>query len=480
MNIITTITDINSDGYGVGRTGEPPVADREYVCDTRNSSLAGLSCAFVGRANEPPRKVIFVPYTAVGDCVEVSVVKQTKSIIYGELVRVLSPSPDRIVLDCEYFGCGMSGGSVRCGGCDFRHISYEAELRAKANFIKNAFIRIGGFEPEFLPLIPSVSVDYYRNNVQFQVCKNKDGELIYGFYAPKSRTVVPHKNCKLYHREFAEIAEKALEKVRGRIPKQICVRKGHYSGEINAVADRQTPLIGARDITDTMCGLKVVISPNSFYQINTPTAEKLYAVIKEFVGGDSAQKAQVQPASELLQTAQTCSRSATTQKAQVQPASELLQTAQTCSRSVSGDPPVVLDVYCGIGTIGLSLSDVAKEVVGVECVRAAVKNAVVNAKLNNIKNARFICADACELPENIRPDVVILDPARKGCDFSVLEKVKNLKPSKIVMVSCSPATVARDCAILRQFGYEVTRVQGVDLFARTKHVECVVGLTVDS
>jgi len=398
-NILKTrITDISSDGSGVGRVNG---------------------------------KVVFVPYTAIGDHIEAIAVKVKKSIIHGELVQIVTKSPDRISVDCEYFASGETGLN-RCGGCDFRHISYEAELKAKAKFIQNAFTKIGKLEPEFLPIISSDSTNYYRNNVQFQVGQSENDKsqvLIYGFHAPKSKAIIPHKNCKLYHAEFAEIAEKAIEKIcnLGQIPKQICVRKGHYSGEINAVADKTITLIGNHKITDTMCGIKVEISPQSFYQVNTPAAEKLYGVIKKIV--------------------------------------------------VPKDK-TILDLYCGIGTIGLSLANEAKKIIGIEYVESAVKNAVANAEINNIENAQFICGDASDLPENIRPDVVILDPARRGCDFSVLEKVKNLRPARIAMVSCEPATAARDCAILGQFGYKVIRVQGVDLFPRTRHVECVAELVL--
>ncbi|MCL2036986.1 MAG: 23S rRNA (uracil(1939)-C(5))-methyltransferase RlmD [Oscillospiraceae bacterium] len=401
MHTSIKITDISNDGAGVGR-----ITAAENDCKTCNNG-----------------KAIFVPYTAIGDCIEAVEVKSKKSIVHAQLSRIITESPNRISVDCPYF--------TQCGGCDFRHISYEAELKAKSNFIQNAFTKIGKLKPEFLPIIPSETTNYYRNNVQFQVGRSQSGGLFYGFYAPKSKTIIPlspESNCKLYHPEFAQIAEESLKQIQNscRIPKQICIRKGHYSGETSAVADKTTLLIGKSKISDTMCGVKVNISPQSFYQVNTPAAEKLYGVIKEFA---------------------------------------------------TPKDKIILDLYCGIGTIGLSLADEACEIIGIECVESAVRNAITNAKINGIQNARFICGDAAaDFPENIHPDVVILDPARRGCDFSVLEKVAKLSPAKIVMVSCDPATAARDCAVLATFGYRTLQVQGVDLFPRTRHVECAAVL----
>jgi 23S rRNA (uracil1939-C5)-methyltransferase len=256
------------------------------------------------------------------------------------------------------------------------------------------------------------------------------------------------------------------ESAHSGVIRHICLRKGHYSGEINVclVVKRKIPeltklariiadefpdvtgvcvnvnpdktnvifgenehtLYGKPDISDTMCGVKVSISPRSFYQVNTPAAEKLYGIAADFAQPDNA---------------------------------------------------VILDLYCGIGTIGLSMASRAREVIGIEREESSVLNAIANAERGGIKNARFIHGDAGEIPAGINPDVVILDPARKGCERSVLECAVRLSPSGIVMVSCDPATAARDCARLGELGYETVKVAGVDLFPRTRHVECVVKLT---
>jgi len=415
-------------------------------------------------------QVVFIPFTAVGDVVEARAVKVTKSLIYGKLERIITASPDRISNDCNVFASGSSqcGRPVRgmppvvhrCGGCDFRHISYEAELCAKETFIKSAFTRIGKLSPppEFLPIIPSPQIARYRNKAQYPV--SRDGyRVISGFYAARSHRIVPHDDCKLQPEIFNEIKEFVLS-FTGEL-RHICMREAYSTGEINVMlvsqsknkkfyelaeaimkkfpkvngvvlnikkdennvilGDEEHLLAGESDITDEMSGVKLKISPRSFYQVNTPAAELLYGVIREFV----------------------------------QPAGK-----------------TILDLYCGIGSIGLSMADKAEKVFGVERVESAVKNATANACLNGFTNAEFICGDAGSMPD-IQPDAIILDPARKGCETAVLENAAKLSPEKIIMVSCDPASAARDCGRLNQLGYRAVRVQGVDLFPRTRHVECV-------
>ncbi|MCL1904420.1 MAG: class I SAM-dependent RNA methyltransferase [Oscillospiraceae bacterium] len=395
-----------------------------------NSEGAGIG-RIEGEDDKINGKVVFVPFTAIGDYVEVNPIKNTGSVIYGELVQVIQASTDRItgVCDCTVFG--------QCGGCDFRHITYSAELKAKERFVRDGFTRIDGgrLTPEFLPIVPSDNVNYYRNNVQLHITEDSCGGIVYGFLASKSKTVIAHKGCKLYSAEMNECIKRAVGMIqeRGkRTPQKICVRRGHYSGETNATAFHMKGyevITGNKKITDTMCGVKVEISPSSFYQVNTPAAEKLYAIVADFVQPDNA---------------------------------------------------VILDLYCGIGTIGLSLAKRAKEIIGIERDEVAVKNAVSNARLNNINNARFICGDAGDFSQKITPDAVILDPVRRGCDISVLEKTANLCPKKIIMVSCNPATAARDCSRLYKLGYNTVKVAAVDLFPRTRHIECVALLNKGS
>lgn len=417
-------------------------------------------------------RVIFVPFSAVGDVCDIKILKVKDSYAYGKIESVIIPSRDRKENDCPVFG--------RCGGCSFRHISYEAELSAKEGFIKDAFTRIGKLSPEFLPIVKNEEIYRYRNKAQYPLGKNKEGQVVCGFYAPNSHRIAACEDCMLQPVIFSEIVAFVMGFIREYklsvynesehkgVLRHICIRKGHYSGEICVVivARRKIPemqklakavmkrfpdvkgvvlsinredtnvilgeeeivLAGVSEITDTMCGNTVKISPKSFYQVNTPMAERLYGIAKEFAEPEGK---------------------------------------------------VLADIYCGIGTIGLSMAKQAKKIVGVEIVKSAVENAERNAELNGFDNAEFYCADADNAAEilrnaQVKPDVIILDPARKGCERGVLHELAAFGADRIVMISCNPATAARDCAVLEGLGYKCERVRGVDLFSGTGHVETVV------
>lgn len=416
--------------------------------------------------------VVFVPFSAVGDKLKTRIVKANKSHCYGKIEEITCPSADRITPDCDVFG--------KCGGCDFRHISYDAELRAKEQFIRDAFTRIGGLNPVFLPVTGNISENGYRNKAQYPVGKNDKGETLCGFFAGRSHRIIPCEKCRLESPVFAEIKSCILDLAKeykisayneaehSGVLRHICIRKGHYSGEIciTLVVRRFVPqlkalafelrkkfsdittitvninkdktnviygkdekiLFGSGNITDSMCGKTFSVSPLSFYQVNTPMAEVLY-----------------QKAAELAEP----------------------------------EGKTIIDLYCGAGTIGLTMADKAKSIIGVEIVESSVANAIENAKLNNAENVRFICGDAGQatdilVDEGIKADVVIVDPARKGCDERTLSNIVKFNPERIVMVSCNAVTAARDCKYLEEYGYKCASVQGVDLFSRTRHVECVV------
>lgn len=414
---------------------------------------------------------VFVPLTAVGDVISCRVVKVLRSYAYGRVEGILTASPDRAEEGCPVY--------AKCGGCCFRHISYEAELRAKQGFVQDAFMRLGGLSPEFLPIQGSESPEGYRNKLQMPVSK-QDGRTVCGFYSERSHRVVPVEKCVLQPELFAEITRFVTEQAdRLRISvyneekhegvlRHIYLRRGHYSGEVCLclVARRKVPeferlakaaaerfpeitgvvlninrdrtnvilgeeeqvLFGRAEIKDTMCGVNVEISPKSFYQVNTPAAEALYRQAAEFA----------QPEGKLL-----------------------------------------LDLYCGAGTIGLSMAGKARRLIGAEIVPQAVENARENAERNSVKNAEFICADAGQAAQQLersgeRPDVIILDPPRKGCSEDTLTACAGMQPERIVMISCNAATAARDCKRLAELGYTAAVVRPFDLFPRTNHVECVV------
>lgn len=412
---------------------------------------------------------VFVPFTAVGDSISCRIVKVLKSYAYGRVEAILSPSPDRAENDCPVYG--------RCGGCCFRHISYEAELRAKEGFVRDAFQRIGGLSPELLPICGSEAVSGYRNKLQMPLAK-QDGKTVCGFFSERSHRVIPTERCMLQPKLFSDITRFVTrradelrisvyneEKHEG-VLRHIYLRRGHYSGEacLCLVARRNVPefrrlareaaerfpeitgvvldlnrertnvilggeeqvLWGRAEIKDTMCGVNVEISPKSFYQVNTAAAEALYRQAAEFA----------EPEGKLL-----------------------------------------LDLYCGAGTIGLSMADRAAALIGAEIVPEAVENARQNAARNSIGNAEFICADAGQAAKRLeeegrRPDVIILDPPRKGCDEATLTACAGMSPERIVMISCNAATAARDCKMLAGLGYSLKKARPFDLFPRTSHVEC--------
>ena len=439
-----------------------------------------LSSDGSGVAHSPDGETVFVPGAAPGDEADVRIVKDCKRYAFGILDHLRTPSPDRIPVDCAVAG--------PCGGCSLRHLDYTAELRAKQENVTDAFRRIGGLDVPVLDICPSPEVDRYRNKVQFPVGLDKNGNPCIGFYAGRTHRIVPCPDCKLQPgvlndignalcRFFAENGIQPYNEETGRgLVRHIFLRRGAHSGQImvclvctrpnlphadalctrlrEQIADIATILLNVNSkntnvilgtethtlygpgyIEDTLCGVPVQLGPLSFYQVNTLAAERLYGI--------AAQYAQLTP------------------------------------------DDLLLDLYCGMGTIGLSMVDHCRELVGVEIVPEAIESAKSNAaRMGDAVAAKscFFCADAGQAAtrlaaEGLHPDVVMLDPPRKGCDEATLSAVVRMAPRRVVYVSCNPATAARDAAWLEQNGYHAEKVQPVDLFPRTKHCEAVLLLT---
>ena len=439
-----------------------------------------LSSDGSGVAHSPDGETVFVPGAAPGDEADVRIVKDCKRYAFGILDHLRTPSPDRIPVDCAVAG--------PCGGCSLRHLDYTAELRAKQENVTDAFRRIGGLDVPVLDICPSPEVDRYRNKVQFPVGLDKNGNPCIGFYAGRTHRIVPCPDCKLQPgvlndignalcRFFAENGIQLYNEETGRgLVRHIFLRRGAHSGQImvclvctrpnlphadalctrlreqfadiatlllnvnskntNVILGTEThTLYGPGYIEDTLCGVPVQLGPLSFYQVNTLAAERLYGI--------AAQYAQLTP------------------------------------------DDLLLDLYCGMGTIGLSMVDHCRELVGVEIVPEAIESAKANAARMGdavAAKSRFFCADAGQAAtrlaaEGLHPDVVMLDPPRKGCDEATLSAVVRMAPCRVVYVSCNPATAARDAAWLEQHGYHAEKVQPVDLFPRTKHCECVIALS---
>ena len=430
-----------------------------------------------GVAHSPDGEAVFVPGTAPGDAAEIRIVKDCGRYAFGILDTLKTPSPDRIPVDCPAAG--------PCGGCSLRHLDYTAELRAKGESVADAFRRIGGLDVPVLPPLPSPEVDRYRNKVQFPVGRDKTGAPCIGFYAGRTHRIVPCPDCKLQPAVLNEIGNalcaffaahsiQPYDEATGKgLVRHIFLRQGAHSKQImvclvctraklphaeelctaltarfpdivtlllNVNAKNTNVILGSEMhtlygpgfIEDTLCGVPVRLGPLSFYQVNTLAAEQLYGIAAEY--------AQLTP-------------------------NDLL-----------------LDLYCGMGTIGLSMADRCRELVGVEIIPEAIESAKANAArmgADVAAKSRFFCADAGKAAaqlaaEGLHPDVVMLDPPRKGCDEATLSAVVQMAPRRVVYVSCNPSTAARDAKWLEEHGYHTEKVQPVDLFPRTKHVETIV------
>lgn len=418
---------------------------------------------------------VFTAASAIGDRLSVRIIKVSKKYVIGKIEKILIPSPDRQIPDCKSF--------PKCGGCCYRHISYEAELCYKKQRVTDALERIGGFRGIAVnDIIGAENPDGYRNKAQIPVGKDRDGSVIMGFYAQNSHRIIPYDDCRLQPQIFNSVTKiiKAwidrykppiYDEITGNgLLRHIYIRYGEKTGELmvclvingkkinnedelcrmlrenltdikSIVLNTNTQdtnvilgkscmtLYGSDFITDVLCGLRFNISPLSFYQVNRTQAERLYTVAKHYA-------------------------------------------------NLSKDE-ILFDIYCGTGTIGLSMADECKAVYGIEIIPEAIENAKQNAMNNSVKNAQFICADAYtgakELIANgIKPDVIVLDPPRKGCSSDLIDLAVSLLPKRIVYVSCDPATLARDLKIFDDKGYEIGAVQPVDMFPRTGHVETVV------
>lgn len=413
---------------------------------------------------------IFVPQSAPKDCLTVKIVKVAKHHAFGKIETILTPSPMRTPVDCPVFS--------QCGGCSLRHISYEAECNAKNQFIQDNMQRIGGI-PLSLPSLLHGDPFRYRNKVQYPF-QLVDGQVNTGFYAPRSHRLIPVEDCLLQPEIFSSLAEvvclwanvckiSVYDESTGKgLLRHLMMRQGdggimvclvingrklpfwqellgllksktnqlasfvldHNRKQGNTIlSGHQTILFGQPTITDHLAGVELELSATSFYQVNHFCAELLYQKALEFANPQQSE--------------------------------------------------ILLDLYCGAGSIGLSMAHQVKRLIGVDVVESAIENARHNAENNQIDNATFFCADAAQTAEQLyldrlSVDIIVTDPPRSGMSPQTIEAIIKLNPSKLVYISCNSATLARDCKILREYGYLVKKIQGVDLFARTTHVETVV------
>ena len=437
-----------------------------YTAVIDGYSSEGLGIARVNGA------VVFVPHAVRGEEIDLRITKVMKTSCTGEIVKIHNPSPERMEPECPYAG--------KCGGCAYRHLTYPEELWAKRQRVQDALTRIGGLDLTVEEILGAKNPEHYRNKSQYPV--GADGSI--GFFQARTHKVVPIRRC-LIQTEAADRTAQAVgewmrrykisayDETTGKgLVRHVCVRvnrKGeslccvvvngnkvprepelaayvtaavpHTVGVLlnsntrrgNVVlGDKYRTLFGRNYLMDTLCGLEFKLSMPSFYQVNRDQAEVLYGKALKFAG-------------------------------------------------LTGNE-TVLDLYCGIGTITLCLAKAAKRVIGAEIVPPAIRDAKENALRNHIENAEFFCGDAADIAaklesDGLRPDVVTVDPPRKGLAPEVIASVAAMGPEKVVYVSCDPATLGRDVKIFREFGYEAKRAAAVDMFPGTAHVETVVLLS---
>jgi 23S rRNA (uracil1939-C5)-methyltransferase len=421
---------------------------------------------------------IFVPKALPGEKATIKITKVNKNFAFGRLVEIHEVSPIRQEVVSEDF--------AQFGGCQLQHMTYEGQLKAKHEQVKNAIARIGNIKDTVIhPVIGMDNPWHYRNKMQVPVGE-KNGQFIAGFYRERSHEIVDMDTCLIQSKDIDEIfqAIKELcirfhiqpynEEKHNGVLRHIMLRSGKNTGEVmicfitktkklpndvllvqeitkrfpnvksithnvnnkrtNVIFGEDTRLIyGSEYIHDTIGDIKFAISTRSFYQVNPTQTKVLYDKALEFA-------------------------------------------------QLTGEE-TVMDAYCGIGTITLFLAQKAKKVYGVEIVPEAIDDAIRNVALNGITNVEFAVGEAEKVipawyEEDIKADTLVVDPPRKGCDEALLKTIIDMKPKRVVYVSCNPATLARDLRILEDGGYKTEQVQPVDMFPHTTHVECVVELTL--
>ena len=423
-------------------------------------------------------QVVFIRDAVSGDELDARIIKVNKSYLVARIEKLLTPSPLRCTPDCTAKGCG---------GCVYRHVGYAHELELKRDYVQNAFRKVGLSEVTVGEVRHTGELTGYRNKAQYPVRNGKDGMEV-GFFATGTHRIVPADDCKLQPPVFAELtaficsfcdrhgirayeeesgkgllrhiylrygaktgeimvclvlngekisAEKELiESMTRRFPKVVSLYVNQNTENTNVVlGEHYRLLFGKESIEDELCGLRFCISPAAFYQVNHNACELLYGIAKE-------------------------------------------QAALTGKETL-------LDLYCGIGTIGLSMADSAREVVGIEIVESAVQRAQENAERNGISHASFYCGDASDAKKLLAvaeatrgafdPErtTVVFDPPRKGSTPELIRYVAERNFNRVVYVSCNPDTLARDCVLFKELGYQIGKVTPVDMFPRTGHVESV-------
>ena len=443
----------------------------------------------------------FVKDTVIGDKAEVKVMKVKKGYAYARLINIMVPSPNRREPKCMYHR--------QCGGCQIQALDYMAQLAFKENKVKNNLNRIGGFSKELIeqvmePIVGMEEPFYYRNKAQFPIGMDKNGELVAGFYAGRTHSIIPNTDCALGVKENEIILEILLDymkkykitpynEVTGKgLIRHILIRKGFTSGEIMVCViingenlPQEDKLVETLKKVKGMTSISININKENTNVIMGKICRTIWGqdTISDVIHMRSIGSINAGKAVELSDDNGITFAISPLSFYQVNPVqTEKLYSLALDYAGLTGTE-TVWDLYCGIGTISLYMAKRARQVYGIEIVEQAIKDARENARRNHIENTQFYIGKAEEvLPrlyekEGIYADVICVDPPRKGCDMVCLETIVKMAPKRIVYVSCDSATLARDLKYLCANGYELRRVRAVDLFAQTVHVETCVLLS---
>lgn len=444
--------------------------NKEYIVEILDNGFEGEGIAKINNFT------VFIPGAIKGEIIRILIVKVLSSYAFGKIMEIIEKSKYREKPDCETY--------KRCGGCDLRHVCYEETLNMKQNAVQSLVNKTLKNKIEVLPTVAMGNPYNYRNKLQFPVGINRDGKAYIGVFANRTHEIIPIKNCMIQNEKSTKIAESVIEwanmynisvyneKTNEGILRHIVIKNGFQTGEymvVIVINENKLPhsqefvdillskykeiksifininkkntnvilgnenrlLYGNEFILDKLGDYNFKISPLSFYQVNPVQAECLYNIAVE-------------------------------------------------EAEISKED-IVFDLYCGIGTISLFMSKYAKKVYGVEIIEQAIEMAKENAIINNIDNAEFIAGDTKIVLDDlintkkIIPDVVMVDPPRKGLDEKSINNILEITPKKLVYISCNPASLVRDLALLEE-KYEIKSIQPVDMFPFTHHVECVACL----
>lgn len=390
----------------------------EYIVTIEKLDHQGRGIAFTDKI------ITFIPNALVGEKVKIRIARNTKKIREAEIIEIIEKSDDRVEPLCKY---------TECGGCDLMHMSYLDQLKYKENKVKEIMERFTHIDINIKDIISSEL--NYRNKATFQIRENV------GYYKKKTYEVINIDNCLIVDEKINEllnlVKKNNLENIyqvviRVSSTESMIVFKvsGKYDIDMNLFKNIDNLIIyedkkyknikGKGFIIENIGAYKYMISPDSFFQVNSKCVYNLYSKVKEYVKTSNS----------------------------------------------------LLDLYCGTGTIGIFLSDIANKIVGIEINEYAVKDALVNKELNGVKNINFICKDVALLEDSFEADTIVIDPPRSGLDKKVIDFINKVNPKKIVYVSCDPVTLARDLNILSE-SYNVVELTPVDMFPYTCHVECV-------